>query len=145
MPLIRCKKVWVSDHTSNPTPSAQTSKPQSPQLGTRAVDCRSVSCIFPMFPAVSCCSALGGGGGKGGNKNVIRNASMHKTLAFAVFSPLCTTHCARMWNKTRCHKRPCQLRRCPKHWYLRVFASLYNILRKDVEQAKTVTSVHAFC
>ena len=128
-----------------------------------------------MFPAVSSCSALGGGawgGGGGGDKNIIHTASMHKTLAFAVFSPLCTTHCARMWNKTRCHKRPCQFRRCPNHWYLprfclvvrhtaqqcgaghvvtsvhancddaqntgifHIFASLYNILRKDVEEEK---------
>ena len=61
-------------------------------------------------------------------------ASMHKTLVFTAFSPLCTTDCARMWNKTRCHKRPCQFRRCPKHWYLPRFASLYDIPRNNVEQ-----------
>ena len=127
---------------------------------------------FRHFRQSMVCFRLWGGGGGRGDKNVIHIASMHKTLVFTAFSPLCTTHCARMWNKTRCHKRPCQLRRCRKHWYLprfcfvvrhtaqqcgaghvvtsvhancddaqntgifHVFASLYNILRKDVEEEK---------
>ena len=45
-------------------------------------------------------------------------ATMHRTLVFTAFSLLCTTHCARIWNRTRCHQRPCQLRRFTKHWYL---------------------------
>ena len=49
----------------------------------------------------------GGGGGWGGDKNVIHLASMPKTLVFTAFSPLCTTYCTRMWNKKICHKRPC--------------------------------------
>ena len=46
----------------------------------------------------------------------------------------CTTYCARMWSKTRCHNHPCLWRPCPKHCICSVFASLYNIPRKDVEQ-----------
>ena len=137
-------------------------------VGLRVLDCREVFGIFGNLWPVS---GFGGGGGRG-DKNVIHIASMHKTRVFAAFSLLCTTHCARMWNKTRCHKRPCQFRRCPRHWYLprfclvvrhtaqqcgaghvvtsvhancddaqntgifHVFASLYNILRKDVEEEK---------
>ena len=41
-----------------------------------------------------------------------------KTLVFVSFSRLCTTHCARMWSKIRCHKHACLWRPCPKHWYL---------------------------
>ena len=132
-------------------------------VGTWVLDCREVpafSATYGLFPAL------------GGEMNVIHIASMPNTLVFTAFAPLRTTHCARMWNRTRCHKRPCQLRRCPKRWYMprfclvvqhtaqgcgaghvvtsvhancddaqitgiyRVFASLYNILRKDVEQEK---------
>ena len=52
-----------------------------------------------------------------------------------------------MWNKNVCHKRPCLSRPCPNHLYLQrfvpkstgmysVFASLCNILHKDVEQER---------
>ena len=50
-------------------------------VGTRAGDCREVSGI----------SGLMGGGGTGGDKNVIHIASIPKTLVFTAFSPLCTT------------------------------------------------------
>ena len=55
----------------------------------------------------------------GRDKNIIHIASMPKTLVFTAFSSVCTTYRARLWNKTRCHKHPCVLRPCPKHWYLR--------------------------
>ena len=32
-------------------------------------------------------------------------ATMPETLAFTAFLPDCTAYCARMWSKTRCHKR----------------------------------------
>ena len=41
-----------------------------------------------------------------------------------------------MWNKTRCHKRPCLWRPCPQILVFAVLSSLYNILHKDVEQGK---------
>ena len=57
-----------------------------------------------------------GAAGEGGDKNVIHIASMPTTLVLTALSPLCTTTCARMWKKTRCHKRPCLSRPCQKHW-----------------------------
>ena len=74
--------------------------------------------------------------GWGGDKNIIHIASMPKTLVFTVFSSLCTTHCARMWNRTRCHKRPCVSRPCPKHWYLRRLCVFLQHIAQDVEQGK---------
>ena len=83
--------------------------------------------------------------GGGGGKNVIHVASMYKTLVFAAFSLLCTTHCARMWNRTRCHKRPCQLRRCTKHWYLPRFRFFAQHTVQGCGTGHVVTSVHANC
>ena len=70
---------------------------------------------------------------------------MHKTLVFTAFSLLCTTHCARMWNRTRCHKRPCQLRRCTKHWYLPRFRFFVQHTVQGCGTGHVVTSVHANC
>ena len=53
--------------------------------------------------------------GWGGDKNVMfhaQNAFIYSAFAF------CTTYCARMWNKTRCHKHPCRGDPCPKRRYL---------------------------
>ena len=69
-----------------------------------------------------------GGGGRGGDKNVIHIAPMPKTLvASTAFSSLCTTYCARMWSKTHCHN-------AQNTGIYSVFITLYNILRRDVEQ-----------
>ena len=82
----------------------------------------------------------------GRDKNVIHIASMRKRLVFVTAcSPLCTTYCTRMRYKKIYHKRPFR-DRAQKHRYFTafyaqttdvfnsVFASLYYILHKDVEQ-----------
>ena len=63
-------------------------------------------------------------------------ASMDKTLVFPAFSAHCTTYGARMQGRTRSHKHPCQLRRCPKHWYL---PRLYNTQAQGPGTRKAVT------
>ena len=78
----------------------------------------------------------GDGGFGWGVNNVIHIAPMPETLVFTVFCVFVQHTSQRMWNKTRCHKRPCLSRPCPKHRYLKLFASLHNILHKDVEQGK---------
>ena len=81
-------------------------------------------------------------------------ATMPKTLVCSAFLPLCMTYCTRMWHKqsffrffvqhtaqgcgaghvvTSVHAN-CDDAQCAGIY--RVFASLYNILRKDVEQEK---------
>ena len=87
-----------------------------------------VSCSFLLF-------GFGGGGGGGGDKNFIHTASMHKTLAFAVFSPLCDTArgCGTRHVVTSVHANSDDAQNTGIY---RVFASLYNVLRKDVEEEK---------
>ena len=92
-----------------------------------------------MFPDFFLCFLalflLVGFGGEGGIRTsfVLRPCTKHWYLpCFRLF----VQHTAQVWNKTRCHKRPCQLRRCRKNCIYLVFASLYSILHKDVEQAK---------
>ena len=100
---------------------------------------RRLSQCFLHFSDVSCSFPLFGFGGGGGGEGGIR------TLVFTAFSPLCTTHCARMWNKTRGHKRPCQIRRCPKHWYLLRFCLVVRHTAQQCGAGRVVTSVHANC
>ena len=85
---------------------------------------------------------VGGGGREDNNIHVTAFGIMPKTLIIILqhlCSALCTTHCARMWSKTRCHKHPCTAycarmwsktschkhlcfwRACPNHWYLQRF------------------------
>ena len=65
---------------------------------------------------------------------VVHMVSMPKTL-FTVFVSLCTTHRVRMWNKIRCHKRPCLPRPCPRLWYLQCFCAVVQHTAQ-VEQGK---------
>ena len=74
--------------------------------------------LKPFVSFFRCCSAAGesggcgaevGGrwGGGGGGVGVFHIASMPKTPAFTVFSPLCTTHCAKDAEQYTCLERPC--------------------------------------
>ena len=92
--------------------------------------CRSVSCIFPVFPALFLCSALGGGG----DKNVIHIASMHKTLVFTAFSPLVQYSAQGAGHVITSVHANCD--DAQNTGIYCVFASLYNILLKDVEKEK---------
>ena len=51
--------------------------------------------LSPLQVVFRCCSAGDGGVGGRGDKNVTHIASMPKTQVFTVFSPTCTTHCAK--------------------------------------------------
>ena len=98
-----------------------------------------VSCTFPFV-------RLWGGGGPvgqgGGDKNVIRSpCTKHWYLPRFHLSG---KHGARMWNKTRCHKRPCFSRRCPEHRYLQHFCLFVQHTAQGCGTSKAVTSVHAF-
>ena len=63
-----------------------------------------------------------------------------QNMVFAAFCLLCTTYCtcARMWNKTLCHKPPCPWQPCPKHWYLQRFATEFSDLLKETMRLITV-------
>ena len=61
-------------------------------------------------------------------------ATMPKPFVFTAFLFFSTTCCARMWNKTRCHKHPCLWRPCEHVCIYCLLAVLYNILCKDLEK-----------
>ena len=62
---------------------------------------------------------------------------MPKTLVFTVFSPVCTTHCAKDMEQDTLTQASMPFATMPKTLVFALFfASLYNILHKDVEQGK---------
>ena len=71
-------------------------------------------------------------------------ATMPKTLTFTAFSLLCTTYCARMWNKTRCHKRTCLSRPCQKMLVFTAFRPLCTTYCARMEQDKTGFHKHPY-
>ena len=60
-------------------------------------------------------------GGWGEDKKVIHIASMFKTLVFTVFSPLCTTHCAKDVEPDTLSQASMPLATMPKTRYLQRF------------------------
>ena len=120
----------LANHDSNPQPPPQHSiRPK----GSWATGPGLPQCVlhFPVFPALSCCSALKK------TSFILRPCTKHRYLPrFRLF----VQHaCARMWNKTRCQKRPVHVLfgdDALNAGTYRVSASLYNILRKDVEEEK---------
>ena len=65
-----------------------------------------------------------GGWGGGGNKNVIHIASMSIALVFAVFSPLCTTHCAKAVEQDKLSQTSMPFATMPKTLVSYVFVRL---------------------
>ena len=65
------------------------------------------------------------------------------TGVFTAFLLLCTTYCARMWSKTRCHTHPCLWRPCPKHGYLQHFCFFVQHTAQGCGARHVVTSIYA--
>ena len=75
-------------------------------------------------PFVTFFQELFGWGGGGGDKNVIRLASMPKTRVFTVFSPLCTTRCAKDAEQDTLSPASMPLATMPKTLVVAVFLRL---------------------
>ena len=56
---------------------------------------------------------VGVGGGDKSHSYCVHAQNTAQRMWNKTLLRLCTTYCARMWNKESCHKRPCLWRPCP--------------------------------
>ena len=126
----------------------------------------------PLLRFEGLCCSLGVGAGGGEGKNVIRTAAMPKSqaftafrlfaqhaaqgcgasmpwatmpnaLVFTAFLPLCTTYCASMWSKTRCHKHPCLGATMPQALIFTAFCPFVQYTVQGWATRRFVTSVQS--
>ena len=100
--------------------------------------------FFESFAVLFRCRWAGGGGwGDGGDKNVILLCPCPKRQYLLCFCLFVQHTAQRMWNKTRCHKRPCLSRPCPRHWYLQCLGVLVQHTAQGCGTRKAVARTKA--